>query len=466
MRLGELDSRLPSPDLEKPPSDFLHYGPAFFGTNTRLNRATEASPWALEIARRALGEWSDEPDREDVAQGTTERQLWESASRYRKWLRSEPQDAVAWVDVSRIYANLGLDEKAAKCMTIALQLAGESRFVLRSATRLWIHLDDPERAHEVLARRSITPHDPWLLAAEIAACDAARRPQRLVRIARGVLSDEFSVPPRQLSELASAVATLELDAGSLRKSRKLFRQSLANPTENSIAQAAWASRRDPGMGFDNRYLDHANAFEARSWRFFGASDWGKVIRECENWRRDQPFSSRPAVQGSYVAAVVLREFGESERFAEAGLRANPSNFVLLNNLAFACACAGRTEKAGQTLAKIGTGSLGREARAVFLATSGLLAFRTSRVEDGRRLYAESLDLARKVEAEDQVPGLYALAVTFYAMEEAAVSPTEGVELLARARRALERFQDPVMEVLKGRIDDGLEAQRGGSAVRE
>ena len=42
-----------------------------------------------------------------------------------------------------------------------------------------------------------------------------------------------------ISELASALATVEFSENNLRQSKKLIKLSLKEPTENSIAQAIW-----------------------------------------------------------------------------------------------------------------------------------------------------------------------------------------------------------------------------------
>ena len=205
-------------------------------------------------------------------------------------------------------------------MTVALQLGGNNRFILRSAGRLWISQDDPERAHSVFTKSDRTRHDPWLLAAQIAIGSIARRQPRLVKDAQRMLTGSRFLPS-QLSELASAVATLELDYGGVKKSKKLFRQSLEDPTENSIAQAAWASRHHKGIDFDHEFLNLPNTFEAKSWTFYQEGEWKRAIENCKLWLFDQPFSTRPSVHGSFLAAVALEDYDMSEYFAKQGLLA-------------------------------------------------------------------------------------------------------------------------------------------------
>ena len=144
---------------------------------------------------------------------------------FRDLLRTEPRDPITWVELSHAYALLGIKEQAERSMTIALQLAMNNRFIIRSASRLWIYLDDPERAHDLIIRADRTPHDPWLLAAEIAVGSAAKRKPRFVKIARRMLSESRFLNIHT-SELASAVATLELNSSNIKRSKRLFDLSL------------------------------------------------------------------------------------------------------------------------------------------------------------------------------------------------------------------------------------------------
>ena len=79
--------------------------------------------------------------------------------------------------------------------------------------------------------------------------------------------------PHQLSELASAVATLELSSGNYRKGRKLFGLALQQPTENSVAQARWASGLDSGILIAWEHLNDPLSIEARAWSFYYQSRW-------------------------------------------------------------------------------------------------------------------------------------------------------------------------------------------------
>ena len=97
-------------------------------------------------------------------------------------------------------------------------------------------------------------------------------------------------------------------------------------------------------------------------------------------------------------------------------RANPSDFMLMNNLAFALinrGGRGDIEEAGQVLSKAGYLQLSNQNRLVLQATQGFLAFRSGDVVSGRKLYSDARLEARNMR-DDR---LLALASVFHAMEE-------------------------------------------------
>ena len=63
-----------------------------------------------------------------------------------------PYDAITWIDIAREYSALGQYRPAMRAITSALSLAPDDRFVLRSASRFFLHLRDPEQARDILRR--------------------------------------------------------------------------------------------------------------------------------------------------------------------------------------------------------------------------------------------------------------------------------------------------------------------------
>lgn len=412
-----------------------------------LQNSLDISPWVRELAEYCLNPITNAGTDTHNPETLERSILHDQVRSLRRLLRTEMRDPIKWVEISRVYATLGFGEKAGQCMKAALQLAPNNRFVLRSASRLWICLDDPERAHYTVVKAERTRHDPWLLSAEIALGSIVGKRSRFLKTARQMLSKgRFAAP--HMSELASAVATLDLESGSFRKSRDLFRLSLAEPTENSIAQAAWASRQHNVLRLEDRHL-LSHAFEARFWDFYHKSRWKEAVGQCKLWQFDQPFSSWPSCHGSFVAAIALEDYETSKEFAQIGLRANPKDFTLLNNLAFAHINLGDLREAEKILSRIDLVKVPAPGRVVFQATKGLLKFRSGNIEEGRKLYLDARAAGRAVNIHGE--RLVALATVFQAFEELSHDCLDRESLISEALQRLKQVREPIFRVLEDRL---------------
>ena len=429
-----------------------------------LREDLSVTSWARELAERALSR--DLESNETVVSTTMVEKstLHEQIRTLRNLVRTEPNDPITWVDLSRSYACVGLSEQAARNMTVALKLAIDNRFVLRSASRLWVNLGDPERAHDIMLRTDRTRHDPWLLAAEIAIGNMDNRQSQFVNTARRmVLQGQFS--PAHISELASAVATLELSSGSIRKSKKWFSKSLEMPTENSVAQVSWASRQYSSINFDSQYLELPNTFEAESWNYYQNGQWRRAVEQCKQWFFDQSFVSNPCILGSYVSAIALEDYSTSEWFANVGLTANPSDFMLMNNLAFALISRGDLVNTREVLSKVDRLQLSYRDQIVRKATHGLFEFRSGNFTRGRELYLDACSEAKTMPGKDGEL-VFALASTFHAIEEARNGGFDAQPMLSDALHTIKGHPDPIFRVLEQKLLLMMGTERAPSNVRE
>lgn len=362
----------------------------------------------------------------------------------RNRLRKDPRDSISWVDQSLAYTSLGFPAQALAATEMALRLAPSNRFVLRAAARLLVHNDDYGRAHDVLSSCDRTKADPWLLAAEIAAAPIAGRTSRLTRTAARLIS-EARFPPLHLSELASALATMEFAAGKRKAGRDYLKVSLADPTENAIAQAAWLARKERiGDLLVTNQMVRRSA-EAAAHGLFAAGNWRGAKSMALEWLDDQPFSSRPVILASYVASVCLEDYVMAIRLAKHGMNANPESFAIVNNYAFASALAGCPTQGLSAFARINGEALSPSDRIVWLATSGLLQYRVGNIEGARQLYRAAIDDAHRQQDRKR----RALALLFQTLEELRLGATAAQSLRAEALDAASAVPDAdVQEVVK------------------
>lgn len=377
--------------------------------------------------------------------------------RLRQETERRMQDPFAWAELARAFAGLGLVGKAERAMIVALTLAPHNRYLLRSAARLFQHFGDVERAHHLLLRAPQLKRDPWLLATELAIASLIGRTSRHMRQA-SLLSADIAVSPWQLAELRSAVATTELAHGGVKKARKLFRGSLEAPNDNAVAQAHWVARRhDPGLR--SQISDISISIEAVTWQAYKDERWNDALEASQKWHEVEPFSSTPLILGTHLAASCLLDYSKALELATLGLRANPENFTLANNFAYAAARVGKVAEAEKVLSRIEPSQLSDRQRVVYSATSGLVAFRKGMANDGRRLYRDAIasDAARKD------PTILASALLNFAMEESVLDVRKDALRLAEealSKVASGRFVTlmPLAQALSERIAQAIESE--------
>ena len=352
----------------------------------------------------------------------------------RQWrlrTRLHPASALAWVELSLLDVISDRERAAKRSMSVALQLAPNNRHVLRSACRLYLHFGDPGRAYETITKCDAIRTDPWLMAAELAIAELAECQPRFFNRGR-VLVMEGTIVPRQFTELAGAVGTLELIAGRRKRARDYFRKSVIAPTGNALAQAEWASPSFGSELVDQAYVDTATEIEeAIALQYLNNEEYRKVPGACEVWAHTEPYAIRPYEIGSSVSAL-LEDYGGTLSTAQRGLKIHPKSGLLLNNYAFALANLGELGAAQKILARI----VSRDGPEwpVSEANRGLVAMRRGAHDLGVSLYRNAIGDFRR-----RGSGRGADIASIYLAREAAIAGIcDADRLIKGAREAMKR----------------------------
>jgi hypothetical protein len=360
----------------------------------------------------------------------------------------EPRNAIAWTDIALLYVSIGQTDKAARAMRVACILAPENRFVLRSAGRLFLHIDNPDYALRLMRQaRGVAAIDPWLLAAEVSISSASERPSFFAKSAKRIL-DNDSFSPYSKTELYSALGTAEMDNGNIRLARRLFKAALESPNENSLAQVRWADHKIGGIG--PRESDQAppRSFEANgSVNFYGAR-WDEALDDGIDWLRDQPFSSRPAIFASYISSSILGRYSLSEQILRLSLIANPGNPALINNLAFTLASDDKIPEAQKYLAQIDYETIEGLPRVTLIATHGLVQMRLRNFELGRSLYEKAKATASNLRSTKY----RAMASILLAREEILAGTAQAEEALRIAQHEAEEIPEPDVKAILASVE--------------
>jgi len=298
-----------------------------------------------------------------------------------------PKNPFLYVDLARNFATLGELDKAAHALHIALRLAPENRYILRSATRFFVHAN---RAEEIWPRlKDFGSSDPWIAATKIAIGDLLGRSQSGVKRAREIVERS---DPAQTTELSAAIGTIELGSGSVKKAKRLFQESAKKPNDNSVAQLRWA-HEEIGLSFDSSLLDTELSFEARTAYASQQQKWTEAAANAKYWLKDEPFSARAAQIGVFICAEYIQDFDQALLFCNLGLMANPYDACLLNNRAFSNANLGAIDAAEADIQAVRSRWVDSSDEIFLLATEGCIAYRKGDIIRGAALYEQSVETA-------------------------------------------------------------------------
>jgi len=381
----------------------------------------------------------------------------------RKRLSVYPNNSLLWIDLARWYTVIGNIYKAEKCIKTAIQLSPQNIFIIRSAVRFFIHKarydkekeDSLAYALQLIRKNPATKIDPWLMATEISLCQYLDKTSNLMKAGFSLIeAKKFS--PFSLSELTAALATVELryDAN---KSKRLFKTSLIDPNENTVAQAQWATN----IVGDLPNLTNFNSYEASSFENLYLENWNQSFDEALNWLVDQPFSLEPAGHASHLASSVIDNNQLAIQICEFGLRSNPHAFILLNNKAYCHAVERNIFEAERTFNQININSLSTEEKIIYTATKGLIHCMKGNTDYGISLYNEAEDLARKIKDDAKVfeIKLYRTRTEFIC----GCNTMDGDTAIASLVKEMKNFKYPIykriMENLAKRLDVVFEPQK-------
>jgi len=389
---------------------------------------------AAEILRRVGFEMDVPPDL--VSPSSALINVWRGRTRL------YPRDALSWVDLALSQLNQRANQNAERSMIVALQLAPNNRHVLRSAARFYLHQHDEGRAHDVIRRNEATPHDPWLMAAEVALAACAERDPKYSKRGLAVV-DAGQHLPRQITELAGALGTLYM--GDRKRSKRLFSTSVVDPTGNALAQAEWASRQLGEQFVALPQLTHASdAREALSLHSYHVGDFQGSLQWAAKWIEEEPFACGP-YRAAAAAACVLEDYKQARKFAETGLLHDPDARDLQNTRAFSLACVGLLDEAESILRALAPDPDNKLSASVTEANRGLIAFRRGQHLRGFTHYRDAmLGFRREHNVE-----LETVAFAYMVREAVYAGVEEAMPLLEEAKkRNAKRPRENVKAILE------------------
>ncbi len=302
-----------------------------------------------------------------------------------------PHDAIVYIEMARNYLMLGCVDKAERYIESALSIDSNNRFIVRSACRFYVHKNDTDKALYVLQKSSLLKHDPWLMASEISVRQLEDKTSNLLKLANTFIeSQNFS--PLELCELNGSLATQELISGNYKKSRKLLRQTIIMPNDNSLAQAQWLSSQ---LGIEDNYKVPLYYFESQYWNYINEKKYEEALDAADNLIAVRPYSTRVVLNSSSMAICVLKNRDWAiERLRDIDKYCIKKNAAIVNNLAYALALEGKYEEADGEYNRAMKYPMTESSKICLMATKGLIELKRRNFNAGISYYKNAIEAAK------------------------------------------------------------------------
>ena len=361
----------------------------------------------------------------------------------KKSVRFYHRNSIAWCDMAINYATLGQMDKARSAIEVALNLAPNNRFILRSASRCFLYFKEYDRAVHLLSRSPLYNVDPWITSAGIAIAESADIPTKSINKAKALVEDD-NLTQFSRSELAVSIGTKEMKNGAEKRAKTYIHQAIIDPTENALAQAEWmSSQLDTDIiNFSKLGSKVPASYEAIARHLFYKEDFKNSLDSARQWCSYEPLSSIPFIFSSYITSVCFDDELESLRILKSALPLHKTDPDFMNNYICSLAQTGDLEAAIENFMNLDLRNLTDHQIFVLTATQGLLCFRTDNAEKGRELYLEAIRGFERIKQHQSA----AVAAYYWAAEEKRILSPYKDERIKDAKSRVKRFE--VFELTK------------------
>lgn len=373
---------------------------------TALDQGADLSTAQRKFAEDILGARS----RNEAVSGVlnSAKYLEERTRQVKLLFSSDPGNPLVLLDMAQLRLAQGDVKKSERLLRSAKQISPNDRLVLRITSRFLTHVSRADEAHHLLATHARTAIDPWLMASEIALSQVIGKSSKFLKIGQRIIKEK-SRSSASTTELAAALAGVELASGNYKRAREYYRGALLAPNDNVMAQVV-TDQRILSLDASSSILQSGgtNPYEAKALISWRNVDYAGAFEAGVSWHAEEPYSSRPlqfltsflSSSANYEDAIML---------ARRGLIADPEDVGLEVNLAYALAATGDLKNA-ERLAKKAKLSDPLKFAAQATATLGLVAMKRGDFVRADECYMSALETFSK----NNDNALYSICQAYYA----------------------------------------------------
>lgn len=367
-------------------------------------------------------------------------------------LRHYPRDSISWSELARAYTALGENEKADRALQIALSLSGMHPYVVLAAIRRLVHIGELDHAFYLAQKYGRSTHDPLILSAALGLSEIVGEKRLPYKLAMNIFNNNPTNP--STSELGVALGTLHIRSGQDRRAKKIIISALANPSENTLAQARYLAKDLPALlPHIKPHLGRTVASEASALEYFYHSQFTDAFNSANVWVTSETYSHRALLFTARVAFFSQGDAGLALEFALEATRIGVSSLPAHNDATYYAALNNNVVLARKYLNKaMSLASKMEETdtdKVALTATEGLVLFREGNSQLGKAKYEEAIKLAHRIGRKGYGNGdvLAAIALLNLAREEKLAKLPSAKSTLARASDVAYKYQNDAPSIL-------------------
>ena len=362
-------------------------------------------------------------------------------SKLKSIVNVNPRDSLTWMDLGFYYSVIGEINKAEHYTKTAKNLDPHNTFIARAYSRFLVHIGDPEQAIWYLKNLQNLKTNPMILSAYTAISTAFDIGKPNIKKAMSLV-ESWDGDRSKISELSACLGTIEIQNGSIQKGKKHIQLALNSPSENVIAHVKWLHHK--------HHLNFKNMPDFHSSIEGGVNDLysKKMFSECRDklveMHQFQPYSSGPIVDAGYLSIVALKDAQFVIDASNNRISKSHMGFGELNNLIVAKVMQNQIVDIDVDLRllarKVNTDDL--HSVATFKATAGMLLIEGGMIEEGEKLYDESISLLKR----NNLNRSLCVASYFYSETIKNISPEKSMALRKESTKLAKQYA--IHEVLK------------------